>query len=151
MSRVFHWLFSVLTKSTQIPGLNLLSNKNVALAHPRMARQGEVIPPKRIWTLKKAQQMNRISKEGRKLLFLPCSGIEPGTSGNSDIAMTPTPHYWVTKSTSQKILWSWSNTYHTQSWLLPESFDQEVASTAFEIFEDFFILRASICLVGEST
>ncbi len=35
--------------------------RDVALAHPRMARQGEVIPRKR--TPKEAQQMNRMNKQ----------------------------------------------------------------------------------------
>ncbi len=65
----------------------------VALAHPRIARQGEVIPredlsAKESSTNEPHEQNKRIH---RNLIFLPRSGIEPGTSGNSDIAMTTTP------------------------------------------------------------
>ncbi len=65
----------------------------VALAHPRMAHQGEVIPRKGSERGRKLNKWTAWTNKRihRNLIFLPCSGIEPGTSGYSDIAMTTTP------------------------------------------------------------
>ncbi len=62
--------------------------------------------PKVIWTPKKAQQVNRMNKQAysyRNLLFLLRSGIEPGTFGYSDIAMTTTPSAHIDIALKAKI------------------------------------------------
>ena len=58
-----------------------------------MARQGEVIPRKGSERRRRLNKWTAWTNKRihRNLLFLPRSGIEPGTSGNSDIAMTTTP------------------------------------------------------------
>ncbi len=58
-----------------------------------MARQGEVIPRRGSERRRKLNKWTAWTNKRvhRNLLFLPRSGIEPGASGNSDIAMTTTP------------------------------------------------------------
>ena len=54
--------------------------KNMALAHPRMARQGEVIPERDL-NAKKAQQMNRMNKPSvfiRTSFSCRAQGSNPG-------------------------------------------------------------------------
>ncbi len=80
----------------------LNSEKNVALAHPRMARDSKVIPREGSERRRKLNKWTAWTNKRihRQLLFLPPSGLEPGTSGDSDFAMTTTPSahgFWMQK------------------------------------------------------